>query len=240
MKKFVNRNVISRRNSLYTNMPHQSKVLLQKIFGTTVKFHLQLYKLFTASQKIRNNLSNPPGRPIVSRWGSLTEKGNQVIDSYLRPHLYSLNAFIKDTIEFLRTIDLLLPQGAWLVATDVKTLYSSIPHDLGIHAVAHFLKACDRNQWALNVVILQALEFVLRNNLFTFDDNIFLQTQGVSYVNLYQGWWELVAADDSLLMYLCHAEAWHRYIDYVFMVHSRKSYLFRCLGQCYGVWWFVL
>lgn len=175
--------------------------------------------------KIDKNLHNFPGQPIVSGCNSLTEKISQVIDSYLRPHVYSLNFFVKDTIEFLRMIgDITLPPGAWLMTIDVETIYSSIAHALGLHAVAQFLKVCVRNQRALNDFMLQALEFVLRNT-FTFDNHIFSQTQGVAMGTpcapnyLYLGWWEQqLFADESLPMYLCHASAWHRYINDVFIV----------------------
>lgn len=152
---------------------------------------------FYSFSKIHENSSKPPGYPIVSGRNTLTEKVSQVIDSNLRPHVHSLNSFIKDTIEFLRTIeDITFSPRAWLVSINVETLYSSIPHDLGIQAIAQFLKACDKSQWALNDFVLQALQFALRNNVFTFDDNIFLQTQDVtmgipcvpSCATLYLGW----------------------------------------------------
>lgn len=46
--------------------------------------------------------------------------------------------------------------------------------------------------------MLDALDFSLCNNGFTFDSKIFLQTQGIalgmpcapSYANVYLGWWE--------------------------------------------------
>lgn len=102
-----------------------------------------------------------------------------------------------------------VPRDAWLVTIDVETLYSFISHDLGIQAVGQLLKARDRSQWVYNEFILQSLKLVLHNNAFTFDDKIFLQTQGVtmgtpcapSYANLYLAWWERqLFADDSLSM----------------------------------------
>lgn len=33
------------------------------------------------------------------------------------------------------------PEGVWLVGIDVESLYTSIPHQVGIHAVKNFLNS---------------------------------------------------------------------------------------------------
>lgn len=49
---------------------------------------------FYALPKVHKN--NPPGRPIVSGNGSLTENFSQHVDKYLRPYVVSLPSYIRD------------------------------------------------------------------------------------------------------------------------------------------------
>lgn len=55
-----------------------------------------------ALPKVHKNLHNPPGRPIISGNGSISEGVSQVIDQYLRPHVMDLPSYTKDTIHLLQ------------------------------------------------------------------------------------------------------------------------------------------
>ncbi|KAM5158158.1 LOW QUALITY PROTEIN: uncharacterized protein ACMZJ9_009403 [Mantella aurantiaca] len=132
-----------------------------------------------------------------------------------------------DTMDMLRVINgLHVPRDAVLVTIDVEALYSSIPHDLGLKAVKKFLKEMGQAWEPYNSFVLGALEFILRNNIFTFHTTHYLQVQGVamgttcapSYACLYLGEWEreLFASDASV--YLDRILCWHRYIDDIFLV----------------------
>ncbi|KAM5151821.1 cytochrome P450 2W1-like [Mantella aurantiaca] len=151
---------------------------------------------FYALPKTHKNLTTPPGRPIVSGCGGITENLCQAVDLHLRPYVMSLPSFIQDTPHLLRTIhDLQVPPGSWLVAIDVEALYSSIPHELGCQAINSFLQQRPQNEWKFNNFMLQALKFILHHNIFCFNNQIFLQRQGVamgtscapSYANLFLG-----------------------------------------------------
>lgn len=48
--------------------------------------------------KIHKDLKIPPGHPIISGNGSITENLSKFIDSYLRPFVTNLPSYIKDTI----------------------------------------------------------------------------------------------------------------------------------------------
>lgn len=85
---------------------------------------------FYALPKTHKNLSAPPGRPIVSGKGSLTENASKLVDTFLLPHVMRLPSYIRDTTDLLKHIKgIQIPPDALLVAIDVEALYSSIPHE---------------------------------------------------------------------------------------------------------------
>lgn len=92
-----------------------------------------------ALPKIQKNAKFPPGHPIVSGNGCLTEPASKLIDDYLRPDVKSLSSYIQDTADLLRSMDgICVPDCSWLVAIDVEALYNSIPHKLGVRVVEGF------------------------------------------------------------------------------------------------------
>ena len=77
---------------------------------------------------------NPPGRPIVSGIGPLTEYVFAFVDRELQPLLANIPSYIKDTTDTLNKLSRIdnLPDNTILVTLDVTALYSSIPHNDGI------------------------------------------------------------------------------------------------------------
>ncbi|XP_040189948.1 extracellular calcium-sensing receptor-like [Rana temporaria] len=147
---------------------------------------------FYASSKIHKVVLPPPGRPIVSGCGLLTENISRIIDEYLYPHVQSLFSHVKDTIELLKIVDgLTIPPNAWLVAIDIEALYNSIPHGLGTQVVRSFLNEHDKNTSKYNNLIIEMLEFILMNNILFSEES-------------------RNTLSDSVL-------TWHHYIDNVFM-----------------------
>lgn len=91
---------------------------------------------FYVLPKVHKGVIPPPGLPIVSGCGSLTENVSRNIDEYLYPHVRSLFSHVKDTIELPKITDgLTIPKNAWLVAIDIEALYNSIPHLQGLQVV---------------------------------------------------------------------------------------------------------
>lgn len=111
------------------------------------------------------------------------------------------------------------------VSLDVCSLYTSIPHKVGLQAVTHFLN----NNSTLNTqqidFILLASQFCLEHNYFLFDGEFYLQKQGtamganffLSYANLTMGLWETrcVGADKP---FSAHLVFFGRYIDDIIIV----------------------
>lgn len=86
-----------------------------------------------ALPKMHKNMTCPPGQPIVSGNGCLTEPASQLVDDYLPPHVKSLSSYTQYTADLLRVLGgIYIPERAWLVAIDVEALYNSTPHSLGV------------------------------------------------------------------------------------------------------------
>lgn len=93
--------------------------------------HPRLSTFYTLPET-HKHMTRPPGLPIVSSNGNLTESVSQLVDRHLRTYLTSLFSYTKDTLNLLKHIEgLSVPQDALLVSLDVEALYRSIPHDRG-------------------------------------------------------------------------------------------------------------
>ena len=82
-----------------------------------------------------------PGRPIVNGIGTITEKLSAYIDQHIRPLVPNIPIYIKDTTDFINTIEgIQLDSTDLLVTIDVSALYTSIPHNEGLLAINKTLK----------------------------------------------------------------------------------------------------
>lgn len=128
--------------------------------------------------------SQPPRRPIVSGIGSLTDNASKFVDSFLLPHVLGLPSHIRDTSDLLRHIEgIQVPRDSLLVAIDVESLYSSIPHKKRVVTARLFLMEQEHTSWPLNKFILQLLTYILTRNFFIFEDQHYLQIQGSQWAH---------------------------------------------------------
>ena len=84
--------------------------------------------------KIHKQLSNVPGRPMISNCGMPTEKVSEFLDNHLQSIMKKDLSYIKDSGDFISKIRRMgsIPDNAILVTADVTALYPSIPHDVGL------------------------------------------------------------------------------------------------------------
>lgn len=168
----------------------------------------------------------PAGRPIVSSIGSLTEPLFKFVDAHLRPLVESLPSYLRDTghfIETLKSVDL-GEDEIFLLTMDVTSLYTNIPHDIGLAALEFFLDI--RPDCSPPTAFLTEMaRMVLTKNYYLFENDFFLQVRGTAmgatfapdYANLFMGFLEHnhIHADnpfsDNILMF-------KRYIDDLFLV----------------------
>jgi hypothetical protein len=65
---------------------------------------------------------------------------------------------------------------------DVVSLYTSIPHELGVESIEFWLKESPNTipTRFMHSFILQAIDFILKNNYFSFEDDFYLQISGTA------------------------------------------------------------
>lgn len=101
--------------------------------------HYPRIATFYCLPKIHKGVNPLKGRPIVSGIDNLTQNCSLYIDKILAPFVQSLPSFTRDTTDLLKRIeDIILEPEQFLVSIDVESLYTSIPHDLGLKATDFF------------------------------------------------------------------------------------------------------
>lgn len=112
--------------------------------------------------KVHKGLNPLTGRPIVAGIDSLKERLGQWIEQQLQPLVVELPRFPKDTKQLLNKLqNFEWKQGYKWTTCDFSSLYSSIPHALGLQAVSFFLSQSGRFSLALQEFIFMCLEYLL-------------------------------------------------------------------------------
>ncbi|XP_075707682.1 uncharacterized protein LOC142742114 isoform X2 [Rhinoderma darwinii] len=176
--------------------------------------------------KIHKNEKIPPGRPIISGRGSLTEGICKFIDFHLKNLVINLPSYIRDTADLLQKISgVSIDSDMLLVTIDVESLYTCIKHEAGIRAVKYFLSMSELEK-PLCSFIVQMLEYILTHNFFVFNGCFYLQLQGTamgaacapSYANLFLGLWERNLFSDDRGDSMARVLLWARYIDDILVI----------------------
>ena len=171
-----------------------------------------------------------PGRPICSLVNHPTSRLSKLVDEHIKEYVPKTKSYIRDTQDFIRKIKDLgpIPEGAILCTLDVSSLYTNIPNNEGILAVALKLRS-DPSKTPIASFILDLLKLVLHSMNFTFNGDHYLQTGGTAmgtflapnYANLFMDRFETKALAGFPLKPL----TWKRFIDDCFMVwtHGEES-----------------
>lgn len=170
---------------------------------------------------------NPPGRPIISGNGTLTEPASKFIDSFIKPLVRDLPSFLEDTTDVLNKVATIPNvQSQFLVTMDVESLYTNIDHQEGLSALSHYLSGA--GDTVPSEFLLQLTDWVIHHNVFLFMDELYLQKIGVpmgscfspNYACLFLGLWE-----SQYILNACNpfyeCITWYgRYIDDACMVFN--------------------
>ena len=121
-------------------------------------------------------------RPIIAGPTCLTNRLSNLIDILLKPLIKHVPSFLRDTTDFLKQLQMTVPQNTLLVSFDVISLYSNISHTLGIEAISYWL---DRFGDEIpcrfkKEFILDAIQFILENNTFEFNNTFYRQIKGTA------------------------------------------------------------
>ena len=169
------------------------------------------------------------GRPIVAGPNCPTKRLSELLDKILKPLVPQLKSFVKDDWDVLSKLPQNCTDDCELLSCDVVSLYTSIPHELGLEALQYWISK-HRNMIPsrfTNRFILEAAAFVLKNNNFHFDGDVWLQRVGTAmgtdfappYACLTMGYLEETKLKPKLLEFFTPTqcqfiiEHFFRYID---------------------------
>ena len=105
-----------------------------------------------------------------------------MLDIILRPYTKHIKSNLRDTTDFLNNLPDKVPSSTLLASFDIEGLYSNIPHELGLKAVKYWLEKYPeemKNRFSKNF-ILEAIQLILENNTFSFNDQYYKQTKGTA------------------------------------------------------------
>ena len=167
-------------------------------------------------------------RPIVGGPNCPTRRLSYFLDTLLQPYLKHVKSYIRDSVDFLNKCPREVDPDTEIVTFDVTSLYTSIPHEYGLKALGYFLTTFkeERNPRFNNQFILDAADFILKNNSLTFDSMFFLQLKGTAmgtvfaptYANLTMAYHEIqvyfvIKNTYSLVVSKFFEENWFRFLD---------------------------
>ena len=124
------------------------------------------------------------GRPIVSACCCPTENIASCLDQIICPLVRNLGTYVKDTNHALRIFnDLHLHNTTtgerFLYIMDIKSLYTVIPNNSGLEALAYFLKKRPV-LYPPTSTLTRLAELMLTLNAFTFNGDFYQQIGGVA------------------------------------------------------------
>jgi hypothetical protein len=173
-----------------------------------------------------------PGRPICSSVQHPTEKISQFVDAHIRRFMLQSKSYIRDTQDFISKIVDGKPRkpGTLLVTLDVTSLYTNIPNEDGIAAIAKLLNDSPDPDMP-TPFLLKLLKLVLSKNYFIFNGEFYLQIGGTamgtklapSYACSFLG----VHEDNLLDNYPLKPDNYQRFIDdlYFEWIHGEEELL---------------
>ena len=192
----------------------------------------------------------PKGRPIISANGSPTERISAFVDENIKDAVPLLKSHIKDTTDFIHKIEsILIPDECLLVTFDVTSLYTNIPNEEGIRAVAKSMRKNKPPYCHPRAVILLLREVLTKNN-FEFNGRDYLQIGGTamgtklapSYANIFMGdletrltsghhkepflWLRFI--DDIFVLWTHGANELNQFLDYMNHFHESIKFTMEC------------
>uniref|UniRef100_A0A8C5QQL5 Reverse transcriptase domain-containing protein n=1 Tax=Leptobrachium leishanense TaxID=445787 RepID=A0A8C5QQL5_9ANUR len=136
---------------------------------------------FYALPKIHKKIQPSPGRPIVSGCMNLTQNSSIYIEKILQTLVCQLPSYVRDSKQMLNFLsNCNISNDTLLCSLDVESLYSCIPHDLGLKHVKYYLDTRGEAHSKHTEFVLQLLQFVLTHNFFIFDRTFYRQVTGTA------------------------------------------------------------
>ena len=122
------------------------------------------------------------GRPIVAGTNAPTRHLSDLISDILKPIVPTQTSYVKDDWDYLRKMPRKLGGKYKLFGCDIKSLYTSIPHELGLKAMKYWIERCRNliDPRFTDEFILESIEFLLKNNSCKFGSQLYNQIKGTA------------------------------------------------------------
>ena len=177
---------------------------------------------FYISPKIHK--PNNPGKPVINSTECHTSEISRFVDHHLQPVVKQIPSYIKRYKSFINTVNnFSAPVNLILVATDVRSLYTSITNNEGIAATK---KRCDSyiHKTIPTKIITKFLAVILTLNIFVFNSKFYQKING--------------CAMGTLVLQHMQITSWLNFEQkYVYPLIKDKSILFlRYIYDIFIVW----
>ena len=218
--------LVDKSNSSFKELKRMGCISDKILKCFTYEFNLGKFYLLA---KIQKSSENVPGRPIISNCGAPTEKASEFLDFHQKSIMQNGTSYIKDSNDFkskIKNID--IPNDALLVTADVVGLYPGIPHEAGLSALKEALNKRTCKEIPTENLIKMA-EFVLKNNFFEFDTNVYQQISGTAIETKFAPPYACIFMDQLEIKFLENQNlkslVWFRYLDDIFFIwtHSEEN-----------------
>lgn len=106
--------------------------------------------------------------PIMAGPSCPTQRRSNFLDIILKPLFKLIPSYIRDDMDFLNHIPNTVKDNTHLVSFDVTSLYTNIPHNLGVEAIDYWINKTEsilQSRFSKEF-ILEGITLVLENNHF--------------------------------------------------------------------------
>jgi hypothetical protein len=175
--------------------------------------------------------NNPP-RPIISACQSPTSNLAAYFIPLLQPIINLHDTYLKDTKHLLQILHShpKLSKNTILFTADISSLYTNIPHDECINDIITTINQHKQHiqiELPNNTIIRRLLEFILKDNYFSFINSHYKQTTGIAmgcraapqFANIFMHNLE----QQIIHKYHDHLTLWRRFIDDIIGIFEGTS-----------------
>ena len=116
-------------------------------------------------------------------------------------------SYVRDDLDFLRFIPDTVTQNTLLISFDVTSLYTNIPHSLGIEAITHLMENYPdlNNARFPREFIIEGLKLVLNNNHLQIKGTAMGMKVAPTYATLVMGLLEEICIPQSIHISIIHS-----------------------------------
>ncbi|KAJ1219193.1 hypothetical protein NDU88_006764 [Pleurodeles waltl] len=132
--------------------------------------------------KTHKNFTNPPGRPIVSGCGSISEPLCKYLDYFIKPFVPLTEAYTRDSMHVIMLYEGLnfSTETEILVTIDIQSLYTNIPQTQALATLSKILDTRDEPVQVPTWFLVEMMRIAMGKDYFMFDNQFYFHTKGVA------------------------------------------------------------